>query len=83
MLALTRFPLPDPAEPLSFIDRRSMDSSPPKPTFFQRPSKSADEARLAEIARDAALTPRQRVLLALRLGRLSEELANGSAPDRT
>ncbi|MGE6757029.1 hypothetical protein ACQKGO_03360 [Corallococcus interemptor] len=45
----------------------SDDTSPPRGLYGQRPSKSADAARRAQFERLAAMTPRERVLLALSL----------------
>ena len=45
----------------------SNDSPPPRGLYGQRPSKSADAARRLQFERLAAMTPRERVLLALSL----------------
>lgn len=47
----------------------------------RRPSKSADEARKREIERVLAMTPRERALLALRLGRRMRAIAEGRTND--
>jgi hypothetical protein len=43
------------------------DTQPPRGLYGQRPSKSADAARRLPFERLAAMTPRERVLLALSL----------------
>ena len=45
----------------------------------RRPSKSADEARRREIARILAMTPVERALLALRLGRRMRSITDARA----
>ncbi|NNB93731.1 hypothetical protein HJC10_06380 [Corallococcus exiguus] len=45
----------------------SDNTPPPRGLYGQRPSKSADAARRAQFERLAAMTPRERVLLALSL----------------
>ncbi|RYZ10976.1 MAG: hypothetical protein EOO70_10015 [Myxococcaceae bacterium] len=45
----------------------SSDNAPPRGLYGQRPSKSADAARRSQFERLAAMTPRERVLLALSL----------------
>ncbi|NBD10458.1 MULTISPECIES: hypothetical protein [Corallococcus] len=45
----------------------SEHAPPPRGLYGQRPSKSADAARRLQFERLAAMTPRERVLLALSL----------------
>lgn len=47
---------------------------PARGLYGQRPSKSADAARREQIAEELAMSPRERVLLALRLGRRMKRL---------
>lgn len=54
-------------------------SPPPGHDDAERPSKSAAEARVDELARTSAMPPRERVLQALRLGHRCRALANANA----
>ncbi|MHA7627675.1 hypothetical protein [Corallococcus sp. M7] len=63
----------------------SDNAPPPRGLYGQRPSKSADAARRAQFERLAAMTPRERVLLALslkeRMRYITPARTHGPGPD--
>ncbi|RKH73967.1 hypothetical protein [Corallococcus aberystwythensis] len=60
----------------------SDNAPPPRGLYGQRPSKSADTARRSQFERLAAMTPRERVLLALSLKERMRYITPARASER-
>jgi hypothetical protein len=61
------------------MEEQPATEPPRRGLYGQRPSKSGDASRLAQLARIAAMSPRERMLLALRLGYRDRYLAERRA----